>query len=100
MFVGFLLLAKKPKAIEGLDLIKNLQEKYGDKIEIMAGSGVNFENIKEIYEKTGIENFHMSAKNVGQTEIDYDNFGKAFADYNFTSSGEVEMAKRAIENLK
>ncbi len=91
---------KKPKAVEGLDLIKDLQDKYGDKIEIMAGSGVNFKNIKEIYEKTGIENFHMSGKDIGQTEIDYDNFGKSFSDYTFTSSGEVEMAKRAIEELK
>lgn len=91
---------KKAKAIEGLDLIKDLQERYGDMIEIMAGSGVNHENIKEIYEKTGIKNFHLSARHVGQTEIDYDNFGKSFADYNFTSSGEVEMAKRAIEDLK
>lgn len=91
---------KKPKAIEGLDLIRDLQEKYGDKIEIMAGSGVNHENIKEIYEKTGIKNFHLSAGHVGQTEIDYSNFGKAFDDYNFTSSGLVEAAKIAINELK
>ena len=66
----------------------------------MAGSGVNHENIKEIYEKTGIENFHLSASNCSQTEIDYDNFGKSFVNYYFTSSGLVEMAKRAIEELK
>lgn len=91
---------KKPKAIEGVDLIRDLQEKYGDRIEIMAGSGVSHENIREIYEKTGIENFHLSASDLGQTEIDYDNFGKAFADYRFTSSGLVEQAKIVIDNLK
>ena len=91
---------KKPKAIEGVDLIRDLQEKYGDRIEIMAGSGVTHENIREIYEKTGIENFHLSASVQGQTEIDYDNFGKAFDDYRFTSSGLVEAARQSIDNLK
>lgn len=91
---------KKPKAVEGLDLIRDLQAKYGDKIEIMAGSGVNHENIKEIYEKTHIENFHLSASYTGQTEIDYDNFGKAFDDYRLLSSGLVEAARIAVDELK
>ncbi len=91
---------KKPKAVEGLDLIGKLQAKYGDKIEIMAGSGVNFENIREIYEKTGIENFHLSASYKDQTEIDYDNFGESFVDYRMTSSGLVEAARIAIDDLK
>ena len=81
-------------------MIRDLQAKYGDRIEIMAGSGVNHENIKEIYEKTHIENFHLSASYTGQTEIDYDNFGKAFDDYRWTSSGLVEAARHAIDNLK
>lgn len=91
---------KKTKAIEGLDLIGDLQKRYGDKIEIMAGSGVNYENIREIYEKTHIENFHLSASSQGQTEIAYDNFGQSFADYRMTSSGLVEAARIAIDNLK
>ena len=66
----------------------------------MAGCGVNHENIKEIYEKTHIENFHLSARFVGQTEIDYDNFGKSFDDYNWTSSGLVEAARMAIDSIK
>ena len=90
---------KNPKAIEGLDLIKGLQEKYGDRIEIMAGSGVSHENIRKIYEKTKIENFHLSARDMGQTETSYDNFGRAFDDYTFTSSGLVEMARLAIDDL-
>lgn len=91
---------KKPKAVEGLDLIREIQEKYGDRIEIMAGSGVNHENIREIYEKTSIENFHLSASFTGQTEIDYDNFGEDFLDYRWTSSGLVEAARMAVDELK
>lgn len=91
---------KKPKAVEGLDLIKDIQEKFGDRIEIMAGSGVNHDNIRDIYEKTRIENFHLSASYMGQTEIDYDNFGENFVGYRWTSSGLVEAARMAVDELK
>lgn len=51
------------KAMDGKDLIKDLQEKYGDQIEILAGSGINAENAKEIMEYTGISQVHSSCKN-------------------------------------
>ncbi|MCG4878404.1 hypothetical protein L0N00_18400, partial [Eggerthella lenta] len=34
----------RAKAADGKDLIKKLQTKYGDKIEILAGSGINSTN--------------------------------------------------------
>lgn len=52
----------KDKAFDGLDLIKELNEKYGDKIEILAGSGINYKNAKEIMSKTGINQIHSSCK--------------------------------------
>ena len=52
----------KAKAIDGLALIKDLQDKYGDKIQILAGSGVNSSNAKEIMDKTGIYQVHSSCK--------------------------------------
>ena len=39
----------KPKAMDGKDLIKNLQEKYGSQIEILAGSGMNASNAKLVF---------------------------------------------------
>lgn len=60
--VRILTSGKKSKAIDGIDLISDLQARYGDRIEIMAGSGVNAKNIPEIYQKTGISNFHLSAR--------------------------------------
>lgn len=61
-FIRILTSGQKDKAYQGLDLINNIQKKYGDKIEIMAGSGLSFENIREVYEKTYIENFHLSGR--------------------------------------
>ena len=52
----------EPKAIDGKDLIKNLQEKYGSQIEILAGSGMNASNAKEMMKYTGIYQVHSSCK--------------------------------------
>lgn len=50
----------KPKVEQGLDVIKDLQSNYGDKIEIMAGSGVNGNNALRIA-SSGIKNLHFTA---------------------------------------
>ena len=52
----------KAKAINGKDLIKELQQKYGDRIEILAGSGMNASNAKEMMDDTGIYQVHSSCK--------------------------------------
>ncbi len=49
-----------PTAIQGIDIIKDLQSNYGDQIQIMAGSGINASNALEIA-GTGIDNIHFSA---------------------------------------
>ncbi|MBR3840045.1 MAG: copper homeostasis protein CutC [Erysipelotrichales bacterium] len=50
------------KAYEGIELIRDLQARYGDKIEILAGGGVNASNAREIVEFTGINQVHSSCK--------------------------------------
>ena len=52
----------KAKAMEGMELIARLQEAYGDKIEILAGSGINASNAMEMMERTGISQVHSSCK--------------------------------------
>ena len=51
----------KDRAIDGLELIKSMQQEYGSKIEIMAGSGVNPENALS-FAKAGLENLHFTAR--------------------------------------
>lgn len=53
---------QKAKAIDGISLIGELQKKYGDKVEILAGSGMNATNAMEMIEKTGIHQVHSSCK--------------------------------------
>ena len=50
------------KAIEGVGLLKQLQACYGDRIQILAGSGVNAFNARRLMEETGIYQVHSSCK--------------------------------------
>lgn len=52
----------RAKAMDGIDTIRRLQEKFGHQIEILAGSGVNASNAKFLMEETGIHQVHSSCK--------------------------------------
>ncbi len=55
-------------AIEGLDLITELQSNYGQSIQIMAGSGINETNALKIA-SSGIHNIHFTARKKASSEI-------------------------------
>lgn len=46
----------------GIELLKELQAKYGDKIELLVGAGVNESNVIDILENTGVKQVHSSFK--------------------------------------
>jgi len=54
----------KPTAFEGIEMIAEMQKRFGNKIKIMAGGGVKLNNIKEILLKTGVKNCHASLTTV------------------------------------
>jgi copper homeostasis protein len=49
-------------AFEGRFMLQKLVEKAAGRITIMAGAGVNYQNIKEIAAVSGINDFHLTAK--------------------------------------
>ena len=53
---------QKQKAEEGVPLIAALQKKYGSRIELLAGSGINAGNALDIIKATGINQIHSSCK--------------------------------------
>jgi len=63
------------KAIDGVNLIKDLILKANNRIIIMPGSGITEDNIKEIAQKTGAKNFHVSLRKIvdGSMEFRKDN---------------------------
>lgn len=52
----------KPKAMEGIQLLSDLQTKYGDRIQLLAGSGINETNARTLMERTGLSQVHSSCK--------------------------------------
>lgn len=50
------------KAPRGKEMIKYLHEAYGNSIEILAGSGINVENVEKFLAYTGINQVHSSCK--------------------------------------
>lgn len=50
------------KAMNGVDLLARLQKEYGEKIELLAGSGMNAGNARELMERTGIHQVHSSCR--------------------------------------
>lgn len=52
-------------AMEGISLIRHLQEVYGSRIEILAGSGLNAGNAAEMFAGSGVSQIHASCKGYG-----------------------------------
>lgn len=50
----------KPTAYDGIDMIREMQILFGDRINIMAGGGINENNVERIITATGISNVHAS----------------------------------------
>lgn len=73
---------QKAKAVEGRELIRQLQDRYGERIEILAGSGVNAANARELMDYTGIHQVHSSCKDWMRDET------TSAADVDFAYAGE------------
>ncbi|MEH7238825.1 copper homeostasis protein CutC [Bacillus sp. JJ1562] len=92
-------------ALEGSELIADLQYKYGDKIEILAGGGVNKSNASNLINKTGVLQYHSSCKGWRHDPTTVGNVSFAFAehphqaDYNVVDPIVATEFVKAIKNL-
>lgn len=57
--------------ITGIPCLKELMASAGNRIAIMAGSGVSPENMMQLHEQAGIRHFHMSGKRVLESKMVY-----------------------------
>ena len=64
---------QQPKAIQGADLLAQLNRQAAGRIILMAGSGVTEQNIRELHEKTGLHEFHFSAREPHPSAMRYVN---------------------------
>lgn len=91
----------QPKAIDGAPLLKELNSQAAGRIIILAGSGVNEDNIRSLYNQTGITEYHFSAREPVPTAMRYLNPAFAAEDaphaLNYTSERRV---RHTIEQLR
>ncbi|MFM1514709.1 copper homeostasis protein CutC [Helcococcus ovis] len=91
-----------PSALDNMSLIKELIQKYDDKIEIILGSGINPDNAIDLIKTTNARYIHSSCKKnyediTTKNNIDYTifgNFGNTYIDI------DVEIAEKLIKIVK
>lgn len=82
--------------VEGIEMLKKLVEKAGDRIIIMPGSGVNENNADEIVSQCGVKEIHASAKERKESRMKFRNPRTTMSDSKNTPEYEmmVTSAKR------
>ncbi|CAM3626480.1 copper homeostasis protein CutC [Erysipelothrix urinaevulpis] len=82
---------QKPTADQGIDLLKDLHKRYGPKIELCVGAGVNISNVDTILVKTSINQVHSSFKGWFKDPTTH---GKV--SYQYDEKGDYEGVSRQV----
>ncbi|MBA4851778.1 copper homeostasis protein CutC [Emticicia sp. BO119] len=88
---------QKNNVNEGLDLLRILAEKAGDRIEIMAGGGVTANNAAHLLE-AGVHALHMTGKGIVNSQMEYRKDDVSMASAVLTN--EFEMYEANFDNCK
>lgn len=90
-------------AFNGIKTIKKLVNQANNRIEIMAGAGINPSNIKEIAAKTGVKNFHSSARINIKSKMEYRNqttkMGSVADEYQYQQTS-LQLVKEMADQLQ
>jgi copper homeostasis protein len=93
---------QKNTAIEGIDLLKALAEKANNRIEIMAGGGVNSHNANQLLE-AGVHALHMTGKGIVNSQMAYRKADVSMASATLTNEFEIYEADfdkcKAVANI-
>lgn len=98
---------QQPKAIDGISLLAQLEKKLKEyplpPIQLLAGSGVNEENIRQIFDATGIHEYHFSARVNVVSKMKYYNhevyMGAKGADESNSLVTSAEKVRNTIKQL-
>lgn len=95
---------QKNFAWEGRSLLKKLQEKSKNRIEILAGAGVEANIIEKLYQETGITSYHLSGKIKKESKMEFRNLEismglPGFSEYEIwqTSKEKVKNARQILD---
>lgn len=88
---------QKGSAWEGRELLGQLEERAGGRIEILAGAGIDSSVISELAGQTKIKSFHMSGKKVLNGRMEYRREGVPMG---IPGVGEFEIWQTDPEKIK
>ncbi|MDO5027276.1 MAG: copper homeostasis protein CutC [Tissierellia bacterium] len=94
---------REDRAIKGADFISKIQKEYGDRIQIMPGSGVNSSNLQDLHKLVNCKAYHMSGKKRLESKLQYRSKIKfSDDDYarNITDPIEVKKARDILDKLE
>ena len=93
-------------ALQGAALLRQLAERAGKDVEILAGAGVSEQNIPVLAAQTGVRAFHLSGKQVLQSRMTFRREGvpmglPGFSEFEVwqTSEANVRTARQALDSL-
>ena len=89
----------RASALEGADTIAALVRQAGNRLSVVAGAGINADNLAELIERTGAREFHASATTTQRSKMRWK--GAALrglqADY---ACSDVERIRRMVQILQ
>lgn len=93
-------------APQGAALLRQLTERAGKDVEILAGAGVSAQNIPVLTAQTGVRAFHLSGKQVLQSRMTFRREGvpmglPGFSEFEVwqTSEANIRAARQALDSL-
>ena len=93
-------------APQGAALLRQLTERAGKDVEILAGAGVSAQNIPVLAAQTGVRAFHLSGKQVLQSRMTFRREGVPMGLHGFsefevwqTSEANIRAARQALDSL-
>lgn len=63
----------QPSCLQGIDLLRQLDEKANGALQIMAGAGVNENAVRSLLNETNLTTFHMSGKKIVESGMNFRN---------------------------
>lgn len=89
-------------ALEGINNLKDLHTKYGDKIQLLMGGKVNSTNANQLIQETGINHIHSSCKTwVVDPSTHNDYVSYAYGDYkSHYECVDLDLVKHLVNTVK
>jgi copper homeostasis protein len=92
---------------KGAPILQKLVRQAAERIDILAGGGVEANVIKQLYQATGCTSYHMSGKSILESKMQYRNSNvnmglPSLSEYEIyqTEEGKIFAARQALNSLK